>query len=252
MSSVNGNSNQGADVVGISNRPGSLRHSVDFKYMSENAPETAGNMVPSQGNAAMSTPPKLQSSFSANDVPTVKNPGGASLMNNANNHAQQHFHNHNASLGRIPAGAVPRGHSRELSSDSNLNAGREQNNQYQSIQSALQASAAPFGPSATSAAPTSPPMVTSPNNAPMNSYASGYYPNNSYNSPPGASPAGNFGVQMLNGAMQQMNMNGVNGGNIYPPQNYTGYGSVAYNQNNQPRDSQARVIQHRRQLDNEG
>ncbi|KAF5962282.1 hypothetical protein FBULB1_14337, partial [Fusarium bulbicola] len=56
---------------------------------------------------------------------------------------------------------------------------------------------------------------------------------------------------MLANSMQQMNMNGANGSNMYQPQNYNGYNAGPYNQGNQPRDSQARVIQHRRQLDNE-
>lgn len=169
----------------------------------------------------MATPPKLQSSFSANDVPTVKNPAGASMLNNnANNHAQQHFHNHNASLGRIPAGAVPRGHSRELSNENNMNANREQANTYQSIQSALHASAAPFGPGTASAAPVnSPPMVSSPNGNPSLNTYNGFYPNpnNGYTSPTGTNPPGSYGVPMLASGMQHMNMNGANGGNMYPP-----------------------------------
>lgn len=231
-----------------------MRHSLDLKYISENANETGGSMS-SPGNQNMATPPKLQSSFSANDVPTVKNPTGSSMNanNHANNHAQQHFHNHNASLGRIPAGAVPRGHTREMSADS-VNTSREQAGAFQSIQTALQASAAPFGPTTTTAAPPTSSMVSSPSGAPsMNSYNNGFYQANGYSSPQGAPhPPGAFNVPMLAAGMQQMNMNGANGGNMYPPQNYAGFGSLSYGQGNQPRDSQARVIQHRRQLDNEG
>lgn len=206
-------------------------------------------------NSHMASPPRLQSSFSANDVPTVKNTSGSSIMSgNANNHAQQHFHNHNASMGRFPAGAMSSRHNRELSSDNSMNAGREQPNGFQSLQSALQASAAPFGPSLTSAAQvSSAATVTSPSSttAPANSFNSFYPPNGS--GPNTAYPNSNFGMPMLTAGMQQMNMNGVNGGNMYPTQNFTGYGSVQYNQAaGQPRDSQARVIQHRRQLDNEG
>lgn len=201
----------------------------------------------------MATPPKLQSSFSSNDVPTVKNQAG--MNNAANNHAQQHFHNHNASIGRIPTGAMPPRHSREMSNDSAVNGNREQaNSTYQSIQSALQASAPPFGPSTTAAAPhTSAAAVSSPPaTAPANSFPN-FYPTNGYGAPNGHNGAGNnYGMQMLTNNMQQMGLNGVNAGNMYPSQNYAGYGSMPYNQNNAPRDSQARVIQHRRQLDNEG
>ncbi|PNY27788.1 Armadillo-like helical [Tolypocladium capitatum] len=256
LSSINGSvSNQAGDIATIGSRPASLRHSLDLKYISENATDATGGIMSSQSNHNMqtSTPPRLQSSFSANDVPTVKNTSGASMMgNNANNHAQQHFHNHNASIGRIPAGAMPtRGHTRELSNDSNTNGVRDQGNAYPSIQSALQASAAPFGPSLTTAAPmTSASTVPSPTSTASMNQFHGFYPANGY-SPAGANAGGNFGMPMLAAGMQQMNINGVNGGTMYPPQNYTGYGSMPYAQGGQARDSQARVIQHRRQLDNE-
>lgn len=232
-----------------------MRHSLDLKYISENSNETGGSIMPSPGNQNMATPPKLQSSFSANDVPTVKNPAGSSM--NANNHAQLHFHNHNASLGRIPVGAVPRGHTRELSAES-VNTSREQAGAFQSIQTALQASAAPFGPSTTTAAPPASAHVSSPSGNPsMSSFNNGFYQANGYHNPnpnhQGAPhPASPFNVSMLAAGMQQMNINGANGGGMYPQQNYPGYGSLSYGQGNQPRDSQARVIQHRRQLDNEG
>lgn len=271
LSSINGSSNIVSDLVGLASRPASLRHSIDLKYISENAIDTGSIMTPS-GNGNMATPPKLQSSFSSNDVPTVKSPGGTSSK--ANTHAQQHFHNHNASLGRIPAGAIHRGHSRELSSDNGA-VSREQP-AYPSIQSALQASAAPFGPSSAAPAPAS--MGNNPAGAPAmnsnfnnnNNNNSGYYPMNGYGIPQGVPQGvsqggvpqgapqgathqpGGYNVNMLANSMQQMNMNGVNGGTVYQPQNYNGYNAGHYNQGNQPRDSQARVMQHRRQLDNEG
>ncbi|KAF4447360.1 hypothetical protein F53441_9104 [Fusarium austroafricanum] len=257
LSSINGSSNIVSDLVGLASRPASLRHSIDLKYISENAVETGPIMSPN------ATPPKLQSSFSSNDVPTVKSPGASSSK--ANNHAQQHFHNHNASLGRIPAGAIHRGHSRELSSE-NPAVSREQPN-YPSIQSALQASAAPFGPSTTATVPPSS-MASTQAGVPAasnNFNNSGFYPANGYGAPHGVPQGvvpqgvpqgathqpGAYNVNMLANSMQQMNMNGVNGGNMYQPQNYNGYNVGPYNQGNQPRDSQARVIQHRRQLDNE-
>ncbi|KAF5235412.1 hypothetical protein FAUST_7103 [Fusarium austroamericanum] len=266
LSSINGTSNIVSDLVGLASRPASLRHSIDLKYISENAIETGSLMSP-PGNGNMATPPKLQGSFSSNDVPTVKSPGGSSSK--ANTHAQQHFHNHNASLGRIPAGAIHRGHSREISSD-NTAVSREQSG-YPSIQSALQASAAPFGPSTTAPAPAS--MGNTPTGAPsMNgnfNNNSGYYPVSGYGVPQGApqgAPQGSvpqgapqgathqpsaYNANMLASSMQQMSMNGANGGSMYQPQNYNGYNAGHYNQSNQPRDSQARVMQHRRQLDNE-
>ncbi|EXL43492.1 hypothetical protein FOCG_13921 [Fusarium oxysporum f. sp. radicis-lycopersici 26381] len=261
LSSINGTSNIVSDLVGLASRPTSLRHSIDLKYISENAVETGAIMSPS-ATPNMATPPKLQSSFSSSDVPTVKSPGTSSSK--TNNHAQQHFHNHNASLGRIPAGAVHRGHSRELSSE-NPAVSREQHN-YPSIQSALQASAAPFGPSTTAAVPPSA-MVNPPAGAAAanNNYNNVFYSANGYGAPQGVPQGGipqvmsqgaphqpgGYNVSMLANSMQQMNINGANGSNMYQPQNYNGYNAGPYNQGNQPRDSQARVIQHRRQLDNE-
>lgn len=223
----------------------------------------------------MTTPPKLQSSFSSNDVPTVKNQPGA------NNHAQQHFHNHNASMGRIPAGAVPNRHSRELSGDSNIGA-REQSGPFQSIQSALHANAPPFGPSGStlnqnamhntqssqSSTSASSQAMASPTGSINPAYS--YYNGNGAGAGAGAGPgpnnAGNYGpsnpttgppvsggysVPYLNMGMQAMNLNGP----TYAPQNFTNFGGLyGPAAGNQPghRDSQARVIQHRRQQDNEG
>lgn len=269
----------------------------------------------------MATPPKLQSSYSANDIPTVKNTSGSSMAAaNANNHAQQHFHHHNASIGRIPAGIAPtRGHSRELSSESNANSSREQANSYQSLQSVLQASAPPFGPSTTTAAPQMPAAVSSVNDsaalngsygyyptanhyapnhgyaptngtsavngfappangyAPTNAYvpnsgytpanganasANGYnpdgcppngYPSNGYPPADGVNAPANYSMSTLNSGMQQMSMGNANNNGMYPSQNYNnGHGVASFNQGAQPRDSQARVMQHRRQIDNEG
>jgi hypothetical protein len=146
-----------AEVSTIGSRPSSIRHSLDgMKFFHDSQSGTSGtidttpsSVVSQASNHISATPPKLQQSFSANDVPTVKTPATSSNLGaNANNHAQQHFHNHNASLGRIPAGAMPNRHSRELSNDASLANGREANG-FASINSALQANAAPFGPVST-------------------------------------------------------------------------------------------------------
>ena len=227
------------------------------------------------------TPPKLQSSYSSNDVPTMKNPSGSSLLtNNANNHAQQHLHNHNASIGRIPQGILPTRHSREMSNESNtMNTNREQvqvqqvqqAQQYPSIQSALQANAAPFGPSSTIVTAPHQNITSSSNGVAGINHYNGFYPPNGYAPPHNTNNMGvtnglngvtgnlgtgnNFGVPMLTAGLQQMNMGQGNGGNIYPQQNFAGYGAAIYNgpaPSQPPRDSQARVIQSRRQMDNEG
>ncbi|KAF3799445.1 Pumilio domain-containing protein C6G9.14 [Colletotrichum gloeosporioides] len=257
LSAINTSSLNGAASSGeISNRA-NARHSLDLKFYPD-APTDNQNSVVSPTNHMMATPPKLQSSFSANDIPTVKSTNNASVTNN---HAQQHFHNHNASIGRIPAGAVPGRHSRELSSDNNMGGPREQPSHFPSIQSALQANAAPFGPGApgpgfphTSQGNQAPNVA--PTAGPNNTYGN-FYPNG-YVSPSNPGPAGppgpptsgpgHYGMPPIL-AMGMQNMN-LGGNNMYPAQNYAGYGAL-YNPQHQPRDSQARVIQHRRQMDNE-
>ncbi|OAA59257.1 Armadillo-like helical [Cordyceps fumosorosea ARSEF 2679] len=256
---INGNSSQLSDFSAIGSRPASMRHSLDLKYIPESSDGNPGVISPKSSHV-ITTPPKLQSSFSASEIPTVKSSSGSSMMtSNANNHAQQHFHNHNANMGRIPAGAVPTRHSRELSGDGSMNVGRDQVGPYQSLHSALQASAAPFGPSMTSAAPFSSATATSASTAPamngmngigaingMNGYA-GYYPPNGYQN--NGPTAAQFGGPMLAAGMQQMNLNGVTSGNMYPVQNFSGYNGVPFQHGTSvpQRDSQARVIQNRRQ-----
>jgi hypothetical protein len=110
-----------------------------------------------------------------------------------------------------------------------------QNGGYQSIQSALHASAPPFGPSLTqglSQAPL-PTPVTSPT-AQQPYPVQGYY--------------NGYGVQMLTMGMQNMQI----GQPIYSQHNPYGNFGGMYPQGPPPRDSQARVIQQRRQVDGEG
>ncbi|RDW83178.1 putative RNA-binding protein [Coleophoma crateriformis] len=216
----------------ISVRP-SYRHSLDLKFY-DGALDSPPQI--SSPKHTQATPPKLQSSYSTNDVPTMKSSvnGNGSIGSTPNSHAQQHFHNHNASLGRIPPNAINNRLSRELTSaDGPANLREAQNGGYQSIQSALQASAPPFGPALTqslSQAQASP-AVTSPSTQP--SFATpGYY--------------NNYGMQMMTMGMQNMSM----GQPMYSPHNpYAGYSGIY--PSGGARDSQARVIQQRRQNDGE-
>ncbi|KAK3315010.1 hypothetical protein B0H66DRAFT_535903 [Apodospora peruviana] len=258
MSAIGSTQLNGANSVGspsevsaIGSRPSNVRHSLDMKYFQETAPAT-GDSTPSSivsppTNHIMATPPKLQQSYSSNDVPTVKStPGSSGLTSNANNHAQQHFHNHNASLGRIPAGAMPNRHSRELSNDSGMSGGRE-NGGYPSITSTLHANAAPFGPPATQShsSASAIPALTSP----TSSIPYPYYPGAGYNAPSGN---GTFNsIPMLMQSMSNMSLGGSNPSAMYPAQNYTGYNPLYNATSRQPQDSQARVIQNRRQQDSE-
>ncbi|KAI1266236.1 armadillo-type protein [Xylariaceae sp. FL1019] len=263
------------------------RHSIDINGQYKDASgETTPTASMSPANSqALSTPPKLQSSFSANDVPTMKNmpTAGGAPTNAANAHAQQHFHNHNASMGRIPPGAVPKRHSRELSSDSHTAV--TQAGTFPSIQSQLQGGAPSFALPTTQGSglqspisPTNGGSVVSPGSYQYyNNYnqtgPNGNYGNNlvGLNGNYGNNPAAhngtygnnNNGMGALAMGMQHMNinamngingMNGVNGMNGFAmsaaQQQYTGY-SGQYQPAIQPRDSQQRVIAQRRAQNDE-
>ena len=183
----------------------------------------------------------IHASYSTNDVPTLKKANG--LMSNTTppkTQAQQQFHNHNASLGRIPAGAMSNRHSRELQgADSRRD---EQSNDYQQVPSGLQASAAPYGPPTTTASP----VETMPNamaqlNGAMQMPNQAYYPN--------------FGMQMMNMGMTPMHLsNSVAFHNqmpaFQPPNGFSPYPN--YGPQGRFQDSQARVIQQRRMQNGEG
>ncbi|TKA69765.1 hypothetical protein B0A49_05219 [Cryomyces minteri] len=205
--------------------------------------------------------PKLQSSYSTNDIPTLKSTNG---LNGASSNvpaavpktaAEQHFHNHNASLGRIPQNAVNSANtantvnsnrlSRELTSG-DVRA-EEAKKTFRPLQSALQASAVPFGPPLTSTATES---------IGANAMSAGLSPF--------ASPAyyGGYGMPMLGMAMHNLNVGGQPQWNtqmsVYQNpygayQQYPQYGNGNVNGNGGARfaDSQARVIQQRRMQNGE-
>ena len=182
----------------------------------------------------------VQSSYSTNDIPTVKSINGAGgVVTPTKSHAQQQFHNHNASLGRIPPNGVSNRQSRDLSGAETRR--EEPTNAPQSVASALQASAAPFGPSAAAASPAeSPPVGLHPINA--GSYAAPTF-------------YGGYGMQLMNMGMSPIQMaNPLTFNHQMPafaPQNpfapYQAYGPPA-----RFADSQARVIQQRRMQNGEG
>jgi hypothetical protein len=188
--------------------------------------------------------PKLTQSYSASDVPTLKNGAGMNGANGLgyNSHAEQHFHNHNASLGRIPANVTQR-HSRELS-----NGYKE--SEYRPAQSGLHASAAPFGPAITSAAPNGGYAAA------VGSPALSQYSTDSAAPYYGYNMAGMSGMSMLNGAMTSMALGGgpgpqYGGASPYAPNSIYGNASQynpysTYGPGGRVQDSQARVIQNRR------
>ncbi|KAH8674774.1 RNA-binding protein-like protein [Tricladium varicosporioides] len=231
-SSTASQSNDPASPISV--RP-SYRHSLDLKYF--DGTQDSVSQVSSPPKIAQATPPKLQSSYSANDVPTMRNAtnGISSVNTTPNSHAQQHLHNHNASLGRIPPNAMNR-LSREMNSSESANLRDGQNGNFQSIQSALQASAAPFGPSLTQGVSQSqvPAAMTSPT-AQQPYPVPGYYQN--------------YNMQMMTMGMQNMQLNQP----MYSPHNpyAPSYGGMYPQTTPRGQDSQQRVIQQRRNVDGE-
>ena len=145
----------------------------------------------SQAHSNDSVRPSLansHSSYSTNDVPTVENTSNLSNVTPPKNHTQQ-FHNHNASLGRIPNHAVSNFHSRELSSGIEIHR-EDPNNAYQPLNTALQTTSSTFSP-ATSA---SSPAESSPEAA------------NPYHPMPFANPQfyAGYGMQLMNMSMNPM------------------------------------------------
>lgn len=209
------------------------RRSVEFNlspYGSESK-RSSYHASPSGANGM----PKLQQSYSTSDVPTLKSNNGANGVNGVNSHAEQHLHNHNASMGRIPTNVLSNRHSRELSTGF-----KEQDITYRPMQSGLHASAAPFGPTMTSAS--------------MNGSVAGTIGSptlSQYSTAP--APYYGFGMNMLNGAMNGLSIAPQAGGppvynpsGVYPgvQQYYNPY--ATYGPGGRVQDSQARVIQSRR------
>jgi hypothetical protein len=227
----------------------SNRHSMGATYNTSYSEVKRRSLFTSPPNQTTSapTPPKLQSSYSTNDIPTVKNVNGTGSLTSPTaapkTHAEQHFHNHNASIGRIPPGAASR-QSRDLSG-SEPRTEEQSGNALRStaMQSILQANAAPFGPN-----------VNSPLTEPSDQQASaGSATPNFGNFPNQHQLYNGYGLPMLPG-MNGMSINGAQPQWQSPmslyQQSYNVYPN--YGQFNQRADSQARVIQARRNQNGEG
>lgn len=129
-----------------------LRHSVGIGF------GTFGDQNNFDQKSNVVRPLSLQSSYSTNDLPTIKTTKGSeSLITPPKTHAEQHFHNHNASLGRIPQGAMSNRQSRDLATMMSPSEAKREETFQPTVpsQSLLQGSAPPF--TATSSAPSNPP-----------------------------------------------------------------------------------------------
>ena len=259
---ANGNSSNGASQSGSQKSPEAIgssrqlnRHSMEATLASYAQSSMAGLALAEDTTSSRPTLANIQSSYSTSDIPTMKNTNSlGTTITPPKTHAQQHFHNHNASLGRIPPhainsnainssvnssvnnasnNAVNNRHSREFSSGEARR--EEQTNSYGYFQSGLQASAAPFGPSATAASPTE--SISSP----VNHMGAAQYPSPAY--------YGGYGMQLMNMGMSPMHMASALPFNN-PMQAYQSQGAFSQYPNYGPPgrfpDSQARVIQQRR------
>ncbi len=226
--------------------PHGNRRSMEVKFSP--FPDKRSGILDASPNGAGGGMPKLQASYSTNDIPTMKSQNGLN-GSSANavtpkSHAEQHLHNHNASLGRIPPGAVPKRQSREIASgEVKLD---EPSNSFRGQQSGLQASAAPFGPTMTS------PTANVAMNGAVVPAGMSQYPN------PNPTYYGGYNPNMM---PMQMGMNNMHLGSpqqwhnqMQPYQGgYGGY-SQPYQQYGPGRfqDHQGRVMQQRRLQNGDG
>ncbi|KAL3481121.1 armadillo-type protein [Aspergillus californicus] len=131
-------------------------------------------------STASSRPAPPQSSYSTNDLPTVKGDGFNPAITPPRSHAAQ-IQQHNAALGRIPPNASTPRHQRDSPE-------REETKQHnpKPQSTTLQANATPFGPQLSNAAPNH----ASVSQAPMSNFQPPFYP---------------YGVQAYMGPPMQVN-----------------------------------------------
>ena len=227
-------------VAGTSQQPDSSvksrqvnRHSMEASMAAYAQNNLAGQLNSYEGNSGRPNLGNLQSSYSTNDIPTMKNTNGVtSTVTPPKTHAQQHFHNHNASLGRIPPGAVNNRHSRDLSVTSNENRQEELINGPQQTSSGLQGNAVSFGPPVNVA-------DTMANQFAQLNFGQQYLPPNFY---------GGYGMQLMNMGMSPAQMSNVAFNQqmqVYQPQ-YGAYQTQNFGHPGRAQDSQAMVIRQRR------
>ncbi|KAL4802753.1 hypothetical protein BDV18DRAFT_154086 [Aspergillus unguis] len=196
---------------GASNTP---RHSAS-QSLEANVLYTAEGNHQSTASNGSSRPAPLQSSYSTSDLPTVKGEKFNPAITPPKTQAEK-FHQHNASLGRIPASAVTPRQQKDSpeGEDAKPYFSRAQSTQ-------LQANAAPFGPQA-SAVPSGNTTVGQP---PMANFQPPFY---------------GYAVPPYVGAPMQVN------GQYNPSPLFTGYPSYG---NYRLGDNQARPMGSRRNAD---
>ena len=208
--------------------------------------------MPDSGNST----PKLQSSYSTNDIPTIKNNGNSNNQYyNANATAQERLHTHNASLGRIPPGVNAlnsKRQSREMSNNTELPSDDYGSNQ-QSISSMLQSPLGGYQPApvSSSASTESPLTFGNPNQMSAMPFAQQAYPSN-YG---GANSLNMLGTAMgglTMGMHQQWSPQQWNNSGHYGQQ-YPAYNNYqAYNANRAPDNQSSRPHTRRSTISDDG
>lgn len=231
---------QNAEAVGTSRLN---RHSMEASLAAYAASALPGQLTTNDAASSRPSLANLQSSYSTNDLPTMKNAnGGLPTITPPKIYAAQHFHNHNASLGRIPPSAVNNRHSRELSGGDYRRedpAAAYQNNVYQQTASSAQAGTTAYSPSNMA--------VSLPDNiANQVAQVNSQYPTPAF--------YGGYGMQLMNMGMTSVPFNNHMAFNqqVQPYQQQNAFVQYQnYGQQGRIQDSQARVMQQRRMQNGE-
>ncbi|KKA30109.1 hypothetical protein TD95_003064 [Thielaviopsis punctulata] len=229
--------------IGSSSVPNSFRHSLDLKFLTENsiadAPSVTSNPI-SPPNGTISSPAgKLSGTYTPTEQSTMSKTPGSTLFN---------------PISRLGVGSMAPRSTSQLGGDMSRESGS-------GFMSSLHGGAASFGPSVAGNSQTSAPGPHT------------FYPGaNSFNPAPGSQPSGNGMMSMLSMGMQNMNMNSFQPSAAQAPSfapasaniptsvsPHAANGVTAPGGSSQgafpspphARDSQARVIQNRRQQDSE-
>ncbi|KAL9634050.1 MAG: hypothetical protein Q9164_004320 [Protoblastenia rupestris] len=236
---LNGQSN-GFTSMNAQKSPESALTSRQSNRHSMEASLGAYSQTKPQGFATESSRPSLanaHSSYSTNDVPTLKNSTGLTNMTPPKSHSQ-HFHNHNASLGRIPSSAVNNRHSREFPSGGEFQREEQQVQNYQPLSTTIQATGPSFVPATTVTSP-----VDSITTQTTQSYGPMAFPNQPFYA--------GYGMQLMNMGMNPMMATPLafqNQMQMFQQQNgflpYANYAQQARFPENQSRAMQPRRLQH--------
>lgn len=215
------------------------RHSMEATLAILAQKSAFGQGLGSGSSSSRPSLSSLQSSYSTNDIPTLKGsteaPSATITSPTVN---ESSFHKHNASLGRIPPSAMNKRFSRDLS---NLESRQgDAFNGIKQLQTDIQPSATSFGSPTTAGSPTESSLIASPGGLQQfNNQA--YY--------------GGYGIPVMNMGMSALQLGTAspysNGMQYYQAQNQ--FGSYApYNAGGRVQDSQSRIIQQRRMQNAEG